>query len=46
MRVVFTSGYSDDVVQPVFLAKPYTYAELAEIIRESLHQPEVIKISS
>ena len=54
LRVIFTSGYSDDVVRPEFLArtgsrflaKPYTYAELTQIVRESLDQPDVTQISS
>ncbi len=54
LRVIFTSGYSDDVVRPEFLArtgsrflaKPYTYAELTQIVRESLDQPDVTKVSN
>jgi len=44
LRVIFTSGYSDDIVSPEslartsasFLAKPYTYADLTRIVRECL----------
>ncbi len=44
LRVVFTSGYSDDVVSPDylartgarFLAKPYSYADLTRYVRECL----------
>ncbi|HZL77560.1 MAG TPA: ATP-binding protein, partial [Candidatus Limnocylindrales bacterium] len=48
LRIIFTSGYSDDVVSPEilersngrFLAKPYTYADLVGQVRECLdHQP-------
>jgi signal transduction histidine kinase/CheY-like chemotaxis protein/HAMP domain-containing protein len=48
LRIIFTSGYSDDVVGPEilersngrFLAKPYTYADLVRQVRECLdHQP-------
>jgi signal transduction histidine kinase/CheY-like chemotaxis protein/HAMP domain-containing protein len=48
LRIIFTSGYSDDVVSPEilersngrFLAKPYTYADLVRQVRECLdHQP-------
>jgi CheY-like chemotaxis protein len=48
LRIIFTSGYSDDVVSPEilertnarFLAKPYGYADLTRIVRECLdHKP-------
>jgi signal transduction histidine kinase/ActR/RegA family two-component response regulator/HAMP domain-containing protein len=48
LRIIFTSGYSDDVVSPEilercngrFLAKPYAYADLVRQVRECLdHQP-------
>jgi signal transduction histidine kinase/CheY-like chemotaxis protein/HAMP domain-containing protein len=48
LRIIFTSGYSDDVVGPEilersngrFLAKPYTYADLVRQVRECLdHHP-------
>jgi len=46
LRVIFTSGYSDDVVSQKFLAetnsrflpKPYSYADLTRMVRESLDQ--------
>ena len=42
--VIFTSGYSDDVVSPEFLerthsrflAKPYAYSDLTRLVRECL----------
>jgi len=45
LQVVFTSGYSDDIVSPEmltrnharFLPKPYSYADLTQIVRESLN---------
>jgi len=44
LRIIFTSGYSDDVVSPEvlertnarFLAKPYAYTDLTRIVRECL----------
>ncbi len=44
LRIIFTSGYSDDVVGPEvlertnarFLAKPYAYTDLTRIVRECL----------
>jgi FixJ family two-component response regulator len=48
LHIVFTSGYSDDVVNPEilertnarFLAKPYAYTDLTRIVRECLdHKP-------
>ncbi len=44
LHVVFTSGYSDDVVSPevlertnaLFLAKPYAYTDLTRVVRECL----------
>ncbi len=46
LRVIFTSGYSDDMVSPEilkrnnarFLPKPYSYAELTRMVRESLNE--------
>jgi len=48
LHVVFTSGYSDDIVSPEmlarnharFLPKPYSYADLTQIVRESLNDKE------
>jgi signal transduction histidine kinase/ActR/RegA family two-component response regulator/HAMP domain-containing protein len=45
LRVIFTSGYSDDIVSPEilvrnnarFLPKPYSYADLTQLVRESLN---------
>ena len=48
LRVIFTSGYSDDVVSPEilarnnakFLPKPYSYTDLTRLVREVLnHKP-------
>jgi FixJ family two-component response regulator len=48
LRIIFTSGYSDDIVSPEilqrcngrFLAKPYAYADLVRQVRECLdHKP-------
>ena len=44
LRVIFTSGYSDDVVSAEFLAqtdsrflaKPYSYSDLTQMVRECL----------
>jgi signal transduction histidine kinase/CheY-like chemotaxis protein len=44
LRVIFTSGYSDDMFSPEvlernnakFLPKPYSYADLTRLVRESL----------
>jgi len=44
LHVIFTSGYSDDVIRPEFLArthsrflaKPYAYTELVRQVRECL----------
>jgi signal transduction histidine kinase/CheY-like chemotaxis protein len=44
LRIIFTSGYSEDVVSPEFLqrthsrflSKPYTYADLTRLVRETL----------
>ena len=46
LRVIFTSGYSDDIVSPEslqrnnarFLPKPYSYTDLTRMVRESLDQ--------
>jgi signal transduction histidine kinase/CheY-like chemotaxis protein len=46
LRVIFTSGYSDDMVSPEilernnasFLPKPYAYADLTRAVRESLNE--------
>jgi signal transduction histidine kinase/CheY-like chemotaxis protein/HAMP domain-containing protein len=45
LRVIFTSGYSDDIVNrevlkrnnACFLPKPYSYADLTKLVRESLN---------
>ena len=45
LRVIFTSGYSDDIVSPEilarnnarFLPKPYAYADLTRMVRECLN---------
>jgi hypothetical protein len=45
LRVIFTSGYSDDIVSPEmlarnnarFLPKPYSYNDLTRVVRESLN---------
>jgi len=45
LRVIFTSGYSDDIVSPEilernnakFLPKPYSYADLTRLVREALN---------
>jgi nitrogen-specific signal transduction histidine kinase/CheY-like chemotaxis protein len=45
LRVIFTSGYSEDMVSPEilernnarFLPKPYAYADLTRMVRESLN---------
>lgn len=45
LRVIFTSGYSDDIVSPAilernnaeFLPKPYSYADLTRLVRKSLN---------
>ena len=44
LRVILTSGYSDDIVSPEilertnarFLPKPYSYTDLTRLVRESL----------
>jgi DNA-binding NtrC family response regulator len=44
LRIILTSGYSDDVVSPEilartnarFLPKPYSYADLTRMVREAL----------
>ena len=49
LQVIFTSGYSDDIVTPEvlernharFLPKPYSYAELTQIVRDSLNEKAV-----
>jgi signal transduction histidine kinase/CheY-like chemotaxis protein/HAMP domain-containing protein len=46
LRVIFTSGYSDDIVSPEtlartnakFLPKPYAYADLTRLVREALNR--------
>ena len=46
LRVIFTSGYSDDIVSPEilernnaqFLPKPYSYADLTALVRKSLNR--------
>ena len=47
LHVIFTSGYSDDVIRPEFLerthskflAKPYAYSDLVRLVRECLDHP-------
>ena len=49
LRVIFTSGYSDDVVSPEmlertnarFLPKPYSYADLTRLVRAVLDHKSV-----
>jgi DNA-binding NtrC family response regulator len=49
LRVIFTSGYSDDMVSPDilarnnarFLPKPYAYSDLTRMVRESLNDKPV-----
>jgi signal transduction histidine kinase/CheY-like chemotaxis protein len=49
LRIILTSGYSDDVVSPEilartdarFLPKPYSYADLTRIVREALDRQAV-----
>ena len=49
LKIIFTSGYSDDVVSPEilartnarFLPKPYSYADLTRLVREGLDGKEV-----
>jgi signal transduction histidine kinase/ActR/RegA family two-component response regulator len=46
LRVIFTSGYSDDIVSPEmlarnnahFLPKPYSYTDLTKMVRDSLNE--------
>jgi signal transduction histidine kinase/CheY-like chemotaxis protein len=46
LSVIFTSGYSDDIVSPEilernnakFLPKPYSYADLTRMVREALNE--------
>jgi signal transduction histidine kinase/CheY-like chemotaxis protein len=48
LKIIFTSGYSDDVVSPEilartnarFLPKPYSYADLTRLVREGLDGKE------
>jgi CheY-like chemotaxis protein len=48
LRVIFTSGYSDDIVSPEmlernnarFLPKPYSYVELTQLVRKSLNSKD------
>jgi signal transduction histidine kinase/ActR/RegA family two-component response regulator/HAMP domain-containing protein len=51
LRVIFTSGYSEDIVSPEilernnarFLPKPYSYSDLTQLVRESLNgKPNVV----
>jgi CheY-like chemotaxis protein len=50
LRVIFTSGYSDDLIGPEvlarcnaqFLAKPYACADLIRIVRETLDQKNAV----
>ena len=54
LRVILTSGYSDDMVSPElmkrtgsrFLPKPYSYAELTRIVRECLDDKGVAGAAS
>jgi FixJ family two-component response regulator len=49
LLVIFTSGYSDDIVSPEvlertnarFLPKPYSHNDLTQIVRESLDHKNV-----
>jgi signal transduction histidine kinase/CheY-like chemotaxis protein/HAMP domain-containing protein len=49
LRIIFTSGYSDDIVSPEvlertnarFLPKPYAYADLIRLVRASLDNKTV-----
>lgn len=51
LRVIFTSGYSDDIVSPEilarnnahFLPKPYSYSDLTTLVRQSLNTSKVIE---
>jgi len=53
LRVIFTSGYSDDIFSPEilernnakFLPKPYSYADLTRLVRESLDKKNVATVS-
>ncbi len=48
LRVIFTSGYSDDIVSPEilarnnakFLPKPYSYADLTRMVRQSTNRKD------
>jgi len=50
LHVIFTSGYSDDIVSPEmlarnharFLPKPYAYADLTRMVRESLNDRNTV----
>ena len=54
LRVIFTSGYSDDIVSPEvlertnarFLPKPYSHNDLTQIVRESLDHKKVSAAAS
>jgi CheY-like chemotaxis protein len=49
LRVIFTSGYSDDIVSAEilernnaqFLPKPYSYADLTRMVRDALNRKPV-----
>jgi CheY-like chemotaxis protein len=49
LQVIFTSGYSDDIVNPEilqrtharFLPKPYAYTDLTQMVRDSLNEKAV-----
>ena len=53
LKIIFTSGYSDDVVSPEFLertrsrflAKPYAYSDLTQLVRECLDGKNVTTAS-
>ena len=46
LKIILTSGYSDDIVSPEtlkranarFLPKPYSYNDLTRLVRESLDE--------
>ena len=54
LRVIFTSGYSDDIFSPEilertnakFLPKPYSYTDLTRIVREALDRKNATAPSS
>jgi signal transduction histidine kinase/CheY-like chemotaxis protein len=54
LRVIFTSGYSDDIVSTEilertnsrFLPKPYSYADITRMVREALDSKSVVAAAS